>query len=109
MLVRWSTHGVGTGRTQHGPHPSAPGPTPQEAALRAFYITEDPRDFELQALPSTVQTGDPGGQGKARSGGTLEEEGSRGPSAREASPEAWTIRALPRPEEVLKIYPAWLK
>ncbi|XP_074176076.1 diacylglycerol kinase theta isoform X3 [Rhinolophus sinicus] len=80
-----------------------------EAALRAFYITEDPRDFELQALPSSVQTGDTGGQRKARSGGTLEAEGSRGPGAQEASPEAWTIRALPRPEEVLKIYPAWLK
>lgn len=80
-----------------------------EAALRAFYITEDPRDFELQALPSSVQTGDTGGQRQAQSGGTLEEEGSRGPAAREASPEAWTIRALPRPEEVLKIYPAWLK
>lgn len=80
-----------------------------EAALRAFYIMEDPRDFELQALPSSVQTGDTGGQRKARSGGTLEEEGSRGPGTQEASPEAWTIRALPRPEEVLKIYPAWLK
>ncbi|KAM5283692.1 diacylglycerol kinase theta isoform 1-T1 [Hipposideros larvatus] len=80
-----------------------------EAALRAFYITEDTRDFELQALPSPVQAGDPGGLGKAPSGGTLEEEGSRGPGSREPTPEAWIIRALPRPEEVLKVYPAWLK
>lgn len=89
--------------------PSTPDPTPQEAALRAFYITEDTRDFELQALPSPVQAGDPGGLGKAPSGGTLEEEGSRGPGSREPTPEAWIIRALPRPEEVLKVYPAWLK
>lgn len=90
--------------------PSTPGPTPQEAALRAFYITENTQDFELEALPSPAQAGDPGGLGKARSGGALEEEeGGRGPASREPTPEAWIIRALPRPEEVLKIYPAWLK
>lgn len=38
----------------------------------------------------------------------MEEEGSRGPGARDGA-EAWIIRARPRTQEVLKIYPAWLK
>ncbi|XP_066241439.1 diacylglycerol kinase theta [Saccopteryx leptura] len=80
-----------------------------EAALRAYYITEDPRDFELQALPSPLPAGDPGAKGQACSGGTVEEEGSRGPRPREAALEAWIIRALPRTQDVLKVYPAWLK
>ncbi|XP_039694296.1 diacylglycerol kinase theta isoform X2 [Pteropus medius] len=80
-----------------------------EAALRAYYITEDPRNFELQALPTTGQAGGREAPGKAGSGGTLEEDGGRGPGSREAAPEAWVIRALPRTQEVLKVYPAWLK
>ncbi|XP_054437825.1 diacylglycerol kinase theta [Pteronotus mesoamericanus] len=83
-----------------------------EAALRAFYIAEDPRDFELQALPSAPPpAGDPGARGKAPGGGALEEEGGRGPGPPEGVPaaEAWIIRALPRTQEVLKVYPAWLK
>ncbi|XP_016014754.2 diacylglycerol kinase theta isoform X2 [Rousettus aegyptiacus] len=81
----------------------------EEAALRAYYITGDPRNFELQALPTPGQAGDAGALRKAGSGGTLEEDGGRGPASREAAPEAWVIRALPRTEEVLKVYPAWLK
>lgn len=69
----------------------------------------DPRNFELQALPTPGQAGDAGALRKAGSGGTLEEDGGRGPASREAAPEAWVIRALPRTEEVLKVYPAWLK
>ncbi|XP_054564766.1 diacylglycerol kinase theta isoform X3 [Eptesicus fuscus] len=80
-----------------------------EAALRAYYITEDPRGFELQALPCPLQAGDPEAGGKAGSGRTLEEEGGRGPRSREVTPEAWVIRTLPRTQDVLKIYPAWLK
>ncbi|XP_024907617.1 diacylglycerol kinase theta [Pteropus alecto] len=80
-----------------------------EAALRAYYITEDPRNFELQALPTSGQAGGREAPGKAGSGGTLEEDGGRGPGSREAAPEAWVIRALPRTQEVLKVYPAWLK
>lgn len=38
-----------------------------------------------------------------------EEDGGRGSASGEAAPEAWVIRALPRTEEVLKVYPAWLK
>ncbi|XP_036272938.1 diacylglycerol kinase theta isoform X5 [Pipistrellus kuhlii] len=80
-----------------------------EAALRAYHLTEDPRGFELQALPWPPQAGCAGAAGKAESGRTPEEEGGRGPRAREAAPEAWVIRALPRTQDVLKIYPAWLK
>ncbi|XP_076992291.1 diacylglycerol kinase theta isoform X2 [Tamandua tetradactyla] len=68
-----------------------------EAALRAFYISEDPRGFELQPLPPPP----PSAQGWAA------EERGRGPGSRE--PEAWLLRALPRAHEVLSIYPGWLK
>ncbi|XP_072803727.1 diacylglycerol kinase theta isoform X2 [Vicugna pacos] len=81
-----------------------------EAALRAYYIMEDPQAFQLQALPPPTQAGDADTEalGKVWSGGTAEDEGSRGPGSRDV-PEAWVIRALPRTQEVLKIYPAWLK
>lgn len=52
---------------------------------------------------------DTGARGKTRASGSAEEEGSRGPGSREAAPEAWIIRAVPHTQEVLKIYPAWLK
>lgn len=84
-------------------------PLLQEAALRAYYITEDPHNFDLQVLPAPAQAGETGARGKSRSGGSAEEEGSQGPGSLEAVSEAWIIRALPRPQEVLKIYPAWLK
>ncbi|XP_045630695.1 diacylglycerol kinase theta isoform X2 [Ursus americanus] len=80
-----------------------------ELALRAYYVAEDPRDFELQALPPPVLAADTGARGKTRASGSAEEEGSRGPGSREAAPEAWIIRAVPHTQEVLKIYPAWLK
>nr|XP_031540890.1 diacylglycerol kinase theta isoform X8 [Vicugna pacos] len=85
-------------------------PPLQEAALRAYYIMEDPQAFQLQALPPPTQAGDADTEalGKVWSGGTAEDEGSRGPGSRDV-PEAWVIRALPRTQEVLKIYPAWLK
>lgn len=41
--------------------------------------------------------------GKVWSAGPAEEEGGR------AAPQAWVLRALPRTQEILKIYPAWLK
>ncbi|XP_057627167.1 diacylglycerol kinase theta isoform X1 [Chionomys nivalis] len=77
-----------------------------EAALRAFYINEDPRDFQLQALPLTTLSSNAQALGKA---GTTEEEASKGPGPRDSMPEAWVIRSLPRAQEILKIYPAWLK
>ncbi|XP_064142173.1 diacylglycerol kinase theta [Loxodonta africana] len=80
-----------------------------EAALRAYYVSEDPCDFELQALPPPEQAGESGARGKARTGGAAGDEGSRGPGSRDPVPEAWIIRARPRTQEVLRIYPAWLK
>ncbi|XP_073094008.1 diacylglycerol kinase theta isoform X3 [Manis javanica] len=80
-----------------------------EAALRAYYIMEDPCNFELQVPPASGQAGGTGAQGKAWSGGTAEEEGGRGAGSCEAMPEAWIIRAVSHTQEVLKIYPAWLK
>ncbi|KAM7326673.1 hypothetical protein ACRRTK_015151 [Alexandromys fortis] len=77
-----------------------------EAALRAFYINEDPRDFQLQALPLTTLSSNAQALGKT---GTTEEEASKGPGPRDSMPEAWVIRSLPRAQEILKIYPAWLK
>lgn len=78
----------------------------QEAALRAYYISEDPQDFQLQALPLSLLSGNAQALGKA---GATEEEASKGSGPRDFVSEAWVIRSLPRAQEVLKIYPGWLK
>ncbi|XP_028638236.1 diacylglycerol kinase theta isoform X2 [Grammomys surdaster] len=77
-----------------------------EAALRAYYISEDPKDFQLQALPLTILSGNAQALGKA---GTTEEEANKGSGPRDSVPEAWVIRSLPRTQEILKIYPGWLR
>ncbi|PNI30780.1 DGKQ isoform 2 [Pan troglodytes] len=78
-----------------------------EAALRAHHIPEDPGHLELCRLPPSSQACDAWAGGKAGSA-VISEEG-RSPGSGEATPEAWVIRALPRVQEVLKIYPGWLK
>ncbi|XP_010343465.3 diacylglycerol kinase theta isoform X2 [Saimiri boliviensis] len=78
-----------------------------EAALRAHHIPEDPGHLELRPLPPSSQACDAWAGGKAESA-VISEEG-RSPGSGEATPEAWVIRALPRTQEVLKIYPGWLK
>ncbi|XP_032109767.1 diacylglycerol kinase theta isoform X1 [Sapajus apella] len=78
-----------------------------EAALRAHHIPEDPGYLELCPLPPSSQACDAWAGGKAGSA-VISEEG-RSPGSGEATPEAWVIRALPRAQEVLKIYPGWLK
>ncbi|XP_053433833.1 diacylglycerol kinase theta isoform X4 [Nycticebus coucang] len=83
----------------------APSKEVLEAALRAYYIPEDPDSLELHPLPS--QAGN--ALAWAKAGILEEEEGVRGPGSCEAAPEAWVIRALPQAQEVLKIYPGWLK
>nr|XP_004656191.2 diacylglycerol kinase theta isoform X1 [Jaculus jaculus] len=80
-----------------------------EAALRAYHVSEDPRDFELQALPLSSIAGDAQALGKAGNGGTTDEETNRSSGPRDSMPEAWVIRSLPRAQEILKIYPGWLK
>lgn len=75
-------------------------PTPahslQGAALRAYYLSEDLSDFQLQPLPPAPNAGD---------AGATEEGGSSGPH--EAAPWAWVIRAVPRAQELLHVYPGW--
>ncbi|EHB07012.1 Diacylglycerol kinase theta [Heterocephalus glaber] len=78
-----------------------------EAALRVYYVSEDPGDFELQELPLPSLAAVAQTPGKAGSGGLAEEDSTRGSGSHE--PEAWVIRARPRAQEVLKIYPGWLK
>ncbi|XP_051026139.1 diacylglycerol kinase theta isoform X2 [Acomys russatus] len=77
-----------------------------EAALRAYYINEDPRDFQLQALPLALLSDNSQTLGKP---GTTEEEAGKGSGPRDAVSEAWVIRSVPRAQETLKIYPGWLK
>uniref|UniRef100_A0A2K5CW60 Diacylglycerol kinase n=1 Tax=Aotus nancymaae TaxID=37293 RepID=A0A2K5CW60_AOTNA len=78
-----------------------------EAALRAHHIPEDPGHLELRPLPPSSQACDAWAGGKA--GNAVISEEGRSPGSGEATPEAWVIRALPRAQEVLKIYPGWLK
>ncbi|XP_030657174.1 diacylglycerol kinase theta isoform X4 [Nomascus leucogenys] len=78
-----------------------------EAALRAHHIPEDPGHLELCRLPPSSQACGTWAGGKTGSA-VISEEG-RSPGSGEATPEAWVIRALPRAQEVLKIYPGWLK
>ncbi|XP_063475426.1 diacylglycerol kinase theta isoform X2 [Symphalangus syndactylus] len=78
-----------------------------EAALRAHHIPEDPGHLELCRLPPSSQACGTWAGGKAGSA-VISEEG-RSLGSGEATPEAWVIRALPRAQEVLKIYPGWLK
>ncbi|XP_011826316.1 PREDICTED: diacylglycerol kinase theta [Mandrillus leucophaeus] len=79
----------------------------EEAALRVHHIPEDPGHLELCPLPPSLKACDTWPGGKAGSA-VISEEG-RSPGSGEATPEAWVIRALPRAQEVLKIYPGWLK
>ncbi|XP_068927793.1 diacylglycerol kinase theta [Petaurus breviceps papuanus] len=77
-----------------------------EAALRAYYINEDQRDFELQTLAQQAMA-----DCTAHKNGGQEDASSTSiPSVfRESIPEAWIIHAKPKDHEVIKIYPAWLK
>ncbi|XP_078057043.1 diacylglycerol kinase theta isoform X2 [Mustelus asterias] len=75
-----------------------------EAALRAYYIPDDPQEYELQTFTQdTVYSDDI----INRNGGSIE---SKNLSVfRDTIPEAWVLRAKPRDYEVIKIYPGWLK
>ncbi|XP_056658253.1 diacylglycerol kinase theta [Monodelphis domestica] len=77
-----------------------------EAALRAYYINEDQREFELQTLAQQAVADN----ASHKNGGQEDASNtSISPMFRESIPEAWIIRAKPKDHEVIKIYPAWLK
>ncbi|CAI5796925.1 diacylglycerol kinase theta [Podarcis lilfordi] len=75
-----------------------------EAALRSYYINDDPQDYELQTFTQQALFCD-----DIINRNDTTEETQPGSVFREAVPEAWIIRAKPRDNEVVKIYPGWLK
>ncbi|XP_061490933.1 diacylglycerol kinase theta isoform X3 [Rhineura floridana] len=75
-----------------------------EAALRSYYINVDHQDYELQTFTQQALFCD-----DIINRNDTTEETQPGSVFQEAVPEAWIIRAKPRDNEVIKIYPAWLK
>uniref|UniRef100_A0A8C6Y7C8 Diacylglycerol kinase n=1 Tax=Naja naja TaxID=35670 RepID=A0A8C6Y7C8_NAJNA len=75
-----------------------------EAALRAYYISDDQQDYELQTFTQQALFCD-----DIINRNDTTEEAQPGSVFREAVPEAWVIRAKPKENEVIKIYPGWLK
>ncbi|XP_056374232.1 diacylglycerol kinase theta isoform X2 [Hyla sarda] len=75
-----------------------------EASLRAFYIPDDPQDYELQTLTQQTLVSD---DIINRNGATDDGKGSS--VFKEATPEAWIIRAKPKEREVIKVYLGWMK
>ncbi|KAL4641655.1 diacylglycerol kinase theta [Arapaima gigas] len=72
-----------------------------EAAVRAFYIPDEPQDYELQAYSQqSLHTDDI----INRNGAPDNKQ-----AFKDCSPEAWVLRVRPREAEVLKIYAGWLK
>ncbi|KAM3866733.1 diacylglycerol kinase theta [Diretmus argenteus] len=72
-----------------------------EAALRAFYLPDDPLDYELQEL---------GGQQLLHSDDILNRNGGPDKSQlKDGAVDAWILRAKPHDTEVLKVYVSWLK
>ncbi|KAM4621925.1 diacylglycerol kinase theta [Polymixia lowei] len=73
-----------------------------EAALRAFYLPDQPEHYELQELVN---------QHRLHSDDILNRNGTPDNKSvlKDAPPEAWLLRAKPQDTEVLKIYAGWLK
>ncbi|XP_053284682.1 diacylglycerol kinase theta [Pleuronectes platessa] len=70
-----------------------------EAALRAFYLPDDPQDFELHEV---------GGLQRLHSDDILNRNG--GPDNRSSlkdGGEAWLLRPKPRAAEVIQVYAGW--
>ncbi|XP_078145255.1 diacylglycerol kinase theta isoform X1 [Centroberyx gerrardi] len=71
-----------------------------EAALRAFYLPDEPQDFELQEL---------GGQERLHSDDILNRNG--GPdnksALRDGAADAWMLRAKPHDSQLLRVHTAW--
>ncbi|XP_054665506.1 diacylglycerol kinase theta isoform X4 [Grus americana] len=75
-----------------------------EAALRAYYINDDQQEYELQTFTQQALLSD-----DVINRNNAAEDSNLGSVFRESVPEAWIIRAKPKDEEVIRIYPAWLK
>ncbi|KFO94674.1 Diacylglycerol kinase theta, partial [Buceros rhinoceros silvestris] len=75
-----------------------------EAALRACYINDDQREYELQTFTQQALLCD-----DVINRNDAAEDSNLCSVFRESVPEAWIIRAKPKDEEVIRIYPAWLK
>lgn len=71
----------------------------QEAALQAFYLPDEPQDYELHEV---------GGMQRLHSDDILNRNG--GPDNR-SSPkhagDAWLLRAKPRDADIIKVYAGW--
>nr|XP_023687202.1 diacylglycerol kinase theta isoform X2 [Paramormyrops kingsleyae] len=72
-----------------------------DATLRAFYIPEEPQDYELQVY----------GQQALVSDDIINRNGTPDNKSvfKDCVPEAWVLRAKPKETDVLKIYAGWLK
>uniref|UniRef100_A0A8C9FM91 Diacylglycerol kinase n=1 Tax=Pavo cristatus TaxID=9049 RepID=A0A8C9FM91_PAVCR len=75
-----------------------------EAALRAYYINDDQQEYELQTFTQQALLSD-----DIINRNDAAEDSNLGSVFRESVPEAWIIRAKPKDEEVIRIYPAWLR
>nr|XP_013801033.1 PREDICTED: diacylglycerol kinase theta [Apteryx mantelli mantelli] len=75
-----------------------------EAALRAYYINDDQQEYELQTFTQQALLSD-----DVINRNDALEDSNMGSVFRESVPDAWIIRAKPKDEEVIRIYPAWLK
>ncbi|XP_041799875.1 diacylglycerol kinase theta [Chelmon rostratus] len=72
-----------------------------EAALRTFYLPDEPEDYELHEI---------GGMQRLHSDDILNRNG--GPDNRSSlkdGGDAWLLRAKPREAEVIKVYAGWLR
>uniref|UniRef100_A0A8C4S5G4 Diacylglycerol kinase n=1 Tax=Erpetoichthys calabaricus TaxID=27687 RepID=A0A8C4S5G4_ERPCA len=75
-----------------------------EAALRAYFIPDDPHDYELQMYSQQVLVS----EDIINRNGSMENTKSQS-VFRESIPEAWVLRTKPKDCEVLKIFAGWLK
>uniref|UniRef100_UPI00398E7B8A diacylglycerol kinase theta isoform X2 n=1 Tax=Pristiophorus japonicus TaxID=55135 RepID=UPI00398E7B8A len=75
-----------------------------EAALRTYYIPDDPQDYELQTFTQDALYSD---DIINRNGGG--EESMNLSVFHDTIPEAWVLRAKPKDREIIKVYPGWLK
>lgn len=72
--------------------------------MRAYYIPDDPQDYEVQTLTQQLLMSDD----VINRNGAID-DGKVSSVFKEATPEAWIIMAKPKEREVLKVYLGWMK